>query len=63
MPETIPVYVPSLDGNELTYVTDAVRSGWISSLGTYVDRFETAIRDVTGAKHAIAVCNGSWRFT
>lgn len=59
MPETIPVYVPSLNGNELNYVTDAVRTGWISSLGPYVDRFEAAIRDVTGAKHAIAVCNGS----
>lgn len=59
MRETIPVYVPSLEGNELNYVTDAVESGWISSLGQYVDRFETAIREVTGAKHAIAVSNGS----
>ena len=59
MPETIPVYVPSLDGNETKYVMDAVESGWISSLGQYVDRFEAAIRDVTSAKHAIAVSNGS----
>ena len=47
----IPVYVPSLGGNEAKYVMDAVQSGWISSLGEYVDRFEGAIRDVTGAKH------------
>lgn len=59
MPQMIPIYVPSLEGNELNYVTDAVQSGWISSLGQYVDRFETAIREVTGAKHAIAVSNGS----
>ncbi|GAA4005770.1 DegT/DnrJ/EryC1/StrS aminotransferase family protein [Sphingomonas humi] len=56
---TIPVYVPSLTGNEVDYVMDAVRSGWISSLGQYVDRFEQAIKDVTGARHAIAVSNGS----
>ena len=55
----IPVYVPSLRGNEAAYVEDAVRSGWISSLGEYVDRFEASIRDVTGARHAIALCNGS----
>ncbi len=55
----IPVYTPSLDGNEAKYVMDAVQSGWISSLGQYVDRFEGAIREVTGAKHAIAVSNGS----
>ena len=56
---TIPVYIPSLAGNEVDYVMDAVSSGWISSLGEYVDRFEQAIKDVTGAKHAIAVSNGS----
>ena len=55
----IPVYVPSLRGNEAAYVEDAVRSGWISSLGEYVDRFEASIREVTGARHAIALCNGS----
>jgi perosamine synthetase len=59
MREMIPVYVPSLDGNESKYVMDAVQSGWISSLGKYVDQFEAAIRDVTGARHAIAVSNGS----
>lgn len=55
----IPVYIPSLHGNEAAYVEEAVRSGWISSLGEYVDRFETSLRDVTGARHAIALCNGT----
>lgn len=59
MSKTIPVYIPSLSGNEVKYVRDAVESGWISSLGQYVDRFEAGIREVTGAKHAIAVSNGS----
>jgi perosamine synthetase len=59
MPDSIPVYVPFLSGNETKYVIDAVESGWISSLGAYVDRFEAAIKEVTGSKHAIAVANGS----
>lgn len=59
MSDKIPVYVPSLEGNEKKYVIDALETGWISSLGQYVDRFEESIRHVTGAKHAIAVSNGS----
>lgn len=59
MSNSIPVYVPSLSGNEAKYVMDAVETGWISSLGPYVDRFEAAISAVTGASHAIAVSNGS----
>ena len=39
-PDFIPIYTPSLDGREEQYVVDAVRSGWISSLGQYVTRFE-----------------------
>jgi perosamine synthetase len=63
----IPVASPDLSGNELAYVMDAVQSGWISSLGSYVTRFE---RDVArychngnaedaGQLYALAVCNGT----
>lgn len=38
---------------------DAVESGWISSIGAYVDRFESALVDLTGFDHVIAVCNGT----
>lgn len=55
----IPVYTPDLSGNELRYVTDAVETTWISSLGSYIDRFEGALRERTGAAHAIAVSNGT----
>ena len=55
----IPVYSPDLSGNELRYVTDAVETTWISSIGTYIERFESALRDTTGAAHAIAVSNGT----
>lgn len=55
----LPVCTPLLDGNELAYVTEAVSSGWISSAGKYVPAFEEAFAAYCGAKHGIAVCNGT----
>ena len=43
-------------GRELEYVTDCLRSGWISSNGEYVARFERALADYVGVEHAVA-CN------
>jgi perosamine synthetase len=54
-----PVSMPLLTGRELEYVTDAVKSGWISSLGPYVTRFESDFADFCGAAHAITVSNGT----
>ncbi len=50
---------PYLNGNETKYVMDAVSTGWISSSGSYVSRFEEAFADYCGVKHGIAVCNGT----
>ena len=36
----IPVSQPSIGDKELAYVTDAVKSGWVSSLGPYIEAFE-----------------------
>lgn len=58
-PDFIPVYTPSLDGREEKYVLDAVRSGWISSLGSYVTRFEQEFARFCGVHHAISVSNGT----
>jgi len=55
----IPVCQPYLNGNELKYVEDAVRTGWISSSGKYVRAFEEAFAQYCGVKHAVAVCNGT----
>ncbi len=55
----IPVFSQTLDGNELRYVTDCVQSGWISSEGPYVGRFEKEFAAAHGRKHGIAVCNGT----
>jgi len=55
----IPVYTPALDGREEQYVLEAVRSGWISSLGQYVARFEQQFAAFCGVGHAVSVCNGT----
>ena len=55
----IPVSEPYLRGNELKYVNDAVRSGWISSSGDYVKAFEAAFSRYCGVKYAVGVCNGT----
>lgn len=55
----IPVSEPVLGGNEIAYVRDCLASGWISSAGSYVDRFETGWADYCGARHGIAVANGT----
>ena len=57
--DRLPVYRPDLSGNERAYVLDCVDSSWISSIGVYIERFEAAVADVTGAQHAISVSNGT----
>jgi perosamine synthetase len=58
-PKLIPVAAPIIGEREIAYVTDALRSGWVSSIGPYLDRFEEAFARYTGARHAIAVANGT----
>jgi perosamine synthetase len=55
----LPVAAPALVGNEKTYVMDCLESTWISSNGSYINRFEEAFAAFCGTKHAIAVCNGT----
>ena len=55
----IPLSVPNIDGNELQYVKDCLNTGWISSAGAYVNKFEEAIKNYTGVKYAIACINGT----
>jgi perosamine synthetase len=56
---TVPVNEPLLDGNEEAYLLECIRSGWISSEGPFVARFEEAFAHHAGRRHAIAVTNGS----
>jgi perosamine synthetase len=55
----IPVAEPMIGERELAYVTDAVRSGWVSSIGKYVTRFEEGIASASGARYAVATNNGT----
>lgn len=55
----IPVCEPLLAGNELKYVTEAVKTGWISSSGKYVTEFEKQFAAYCGCKYGVAVCNGT----
>lgn len=55
----IPVCEPVLDGNESIYVADCVATGWVSSLGKYVTRFEEMFSAYCGAEYGIAVTSGT----
>src|SRR6202795_648367 len=55
----IPIYVPSLDGNEREYVNRCLDSTWISSKGEVIERFESEFARFTGIGHATSVCNGT----
>jgi len=55
----IPVNEPLLDGNEKRYLKECINTGWISSQGPFVHRFEEEMAARVGRKHAIAVTNGS----
>ena len=55
----IPVYTPWLGDLEAEYVLDAVHSGWISSLGKYVSRFEEEFAQFCGTQFGVATSNGT----
>ncbi|MBV9463772.1 MAG: DegT/DnrJ/EryC1/StrS aminotransferase family protein [Verrucomicrobiae bacterium] len=58
-PQPIPVNEPLFDGNEKKYVLECVETGWVSSEGPFVTRFEELAAKRFQRKHAIAVCNGT----
>ncbi len=55
----IPVNEPLLDGNERAYLEECVRSGWISSEGPFITRFEAELAERVRRKCGVAVANGS----
>jgi len=55
----IPVNTPLLGGNELKYLTECIETGWISSEGPFIQRFEIEMANYVSRKHGIAVSNGS----
>ncbi len=55
----IPVNEPLLDGNEKKYLSECIDTGWISSEGPFVKRFEDLFAAYIGVNHGVAVCNGT----
>lgn len=55
----IPVNEPLLDGNEKKYLIECIETGWISSEGPYVKKFEQSFAAQITRKHGVAVTNGS----
>lgn len=53
------LHAPEFAGNEWLYLKECLDSTFVSSVGTFVDRFEQDLATYTGARHAIAVCNGT----
>lgn len=55
----IPVSEPIIGPNAKRYILDCLTTGWVSSKGAYVDRFEKKFADFVGTKHAVAVSSGT----
>jgi perosamine synthetase len=59
MSDFIPVNVPLLKGNERKYLNECIETGWISSEGPFVKKFEDEFAKLVNKKYAISVTNGS----
>ena len=55
----IPLAVPSIGELERKYVDEAVASGFVSSVGPFVRRFEESFAEAVGARHAVACASGT----
>lgn len=57
--QPLALHEPEFAGREWDYVRECLDTGWVSSVGSYVDRIERDIASFTGCKHAIATSNGT----
>ena len=55
----IPIAQTSFDKNEKKYVVDCINSGWVSSAGKYISKFESSFSKYVGGGYALAVSNGT----
>jgi perosamine synthetase len=55
----IPVNRPLIRGNELNFVSDCIKSGWISAEGSYVKKFEKKFAKLVSRKYAVSVSSGT----
>ena len=50
---------PNMGGNELKYITECIETGWVSSVGSYVDKMEKMSAEFAGTKYAVATSSGT----
>ena len=55
----IPIAAPLIGEEEIANVMEAMRAGWISSLGAFIAQFEREFADLCGVRHGVAVSNGT----
>jgi len=55
----IPVSKPEITFSDEAYVNEAVRSGWVSSLGEFINKFEKNFSNFCNTKYALTVSNGT----
>ncbi len=58
-PSFVPLCVPEIGGNEWRYVKECLDTGWVSSVGSYVDRFEGELARAVGSRFAVATTSGT----
>jgi perosamine synthetase len=55
----VPLCVPEIRGHEWEYIKQCLDTGWVSSVGSFVDRFENELAARAGARHAVATATGT----
>lgn len=58
-PKRLGLHEPVFEGNEWRYLKECVDTGWVSSAGAFVTRFEEAVAARAGTRHAVALVNGT----
>lgn len=59
MKQVVPLTEPEISGNEWKYIKECLDTGWVSSVGNYVTRFEEMTADYLGVRYAVAIVNGT----
>ena len=55
----IPLCIPKMGGNELKYIKDCLDTNWVSSVGSYVDKFEEDFKSYVGSENSVVTMNGT----
>ncbi|MHC1682473.1 MAG: LegC family aminotransferase [Clostridiaceae bacterium] len=55
----IPLCIPEVSGNEWNYIKDCLDTNWVSSVGSYVDKFEEEFKKYLNSENAIVTMNGT----